>query len=180
MVLAVSLTSSAVPRPDTLSVVTQARDANLGTGPVSAGATLYDGDRLSTLGNGALTLRSGTSMLYLSRESPVTLSALPSSVKGTQADLSAGALVFSASQIAAMDIIADDAHIHAAANVPTVGQISITGPKTLHVFANRGTREAISRARTIRSPDHPQKVGAKAEFQCQGYGSSTSVSIGVC
>ena len=79
MVLAVSHTSSAVPRPDTLGVVTQARDANLGTGPVSAGATLYDGDRLSTLGNGALTLRSGTSMLYLSSESRVTLRALPSS-----------------------------------------------------------------------------------------------------
>jgi hypothetical protein len=58
--------------------------------------------------------------------------------KGTQADLSAGTLVFSASQIAAMDVIADDAHIHAAANVPAVGQISITGPKTLYVFANHG------------------------------------------
>ncbi len=31
--------------PETLGVVTQARDANLGTGPVSPGATLYDGDR---------------------------------------------------------------------------------------------------------------------------------------
>jgi hypothetical protein len=39
--------------------------------------------------------------------------------------------VFSASQIAAMDVITDDAHILAAANVPTVGRISITGPKTL-------------------------------------------------
>ena len=37
-----------------------------------------------------------------------------------------------------MDVIADDAHIRAAANVPTVGQISITGPKTLYVFANHG------------------------------------------
>jgi hypothetical protein len=40
--LAVSLTGNpAPPHPDTLGVVTQARDANLGTGPVSAGTTLY-------------------------------------------------------------------------------------------------------------------------------------------
>lgn len=94
MALAVSLAGSAMPRPDTLGVVTQARDANLGTGPVSAGATLYDGDRLSTLGNGALTLRSGASMLYISGESRVTLRAISNSPKSTEADLSAGILVF--------------------------------------------------------------------------------------
>jgi hypothetical protein len=78
-------------------------------------------------------------MLYLSRESRVTLRALPNSAKGTEADLSAGTLLFSASQVAAVDVCANDVHIHAAANVPTVGQISITGPKTLYVFANHGS-----------------------------------------
>ncbi len=136
--LAVSLASSTTPHPDTLGVVTQARDANLGGGPVSPGATLYDGDRLSTQGNGALTLRTATSMLYLSRESRVTLHASPNNTKGTEADLIAGTLLFSASQVTAMDVCANDAHIRAAANVPTVGQISITGPKTLYVFANHG------------------------------------------
>lgn len=126
------------PHPETLGVVTQARDANLGTGPVSPGTTLYDGDRLSTQDTGALTLRSGTSMLYLSRESRVTLRAISNSAKGTEADLSAGTLVFSASQVTAMDVCANDAHIRAATNVPTVGQISITGPKTLYIFANHG------------------------------------------
>ncbi len=138
--LAVLLTSSPTPpRPDTLGVVTQARDANLGSGPVSPGTTLYDGDRLSTQDNGALTLRSGTSMLYLSRESRVTLRAIPNYARGTEADLSAGSVVFSASQVTAIDVCANDAHIRAAANVPTVGQISITGPKTLYVFANHGS-----------------------------------------
>jgi len=137
--LAVSLAGGpTLPGPDTLGVVTQARDANLGGGPVSPGATLYDGDRLSTQGDGALTLRSATSMLYLSRESRVTLHAIPNNTKGAEADLSAGTVLFSASQVSAMDVCANDAHIRAAANVPTVGQISVTGPKTLYVFASRG------------------------------------------
>ena len=137
--LAVSLAGSPTPpHPDTLGVVTQARDANLGSGPVSPGTTLYDGDHLSTQGDGALTLRSGTSMLYLYRESRVTLRAIPNNAKGTEADLSAGTLLFSASQVTAIDVCANDAHIRAAANVPTVGQVSITGPKTLYVFANHG------------------------------------------
>jgi hypothetical protein len=137
--LAVSLAGGPPPpNPDTLGVVTQARDASLGSGPVSPGTTLYDGDRLSTQGNGALTLRSGTSMLYLSHESRVTLRAIPNNARGTEADLSAGTLVFSASQVAAIDVCANDAHIRAAADVPTVGQVSITGPKTLYVFANHG------------------------------------------
>jgi hypothetical protein len=38
-----------------------------------------------------------------------------------------------------MDVCANDAHIRAAADVPTVGQVSITGPKTLYVFANHGS-----------------------------------------
>ena len=68
----------------------------------------------------------------------VTLRALPSSVKGTQADLSAGTLVFSASQIAAMDVIADDAHIHAAANVPTVAKFLSLDRKPCTSSQNHG------------------------------------------
>lgn len=136
--LAVSLASYAAPRPDVLGVVTQARDADLGGGPVSPGATLYDGDRLSTEPTGALTLRSRTSMLYLSRETRVTLRAIPNNANATEADLSAGTLRFSASQATAIDICAEGAHIRAAANAPTVGQVSIAKPKILYVSANLG------------------------------------------
>jgi hypothetical protein len=43
--------------PLMLGIVTQAKDAILCTGPVSAGTTAYDGDLLSTDAEGALTVR---------------------------------------------------------------------------------------------------------------------------
>jgi hypothetical protein len=95
-------------RSDILGVVTQASDAFLGTGPVSVGASIYDGDRLSTDADGAVTLRGGGAMLYLARQS---LHSLEGHSNGTQASLSAGTVVFLASHLSAFELLADSAHI---------------------------------------------------------------------
>ncbi len=138
--LALSLAASRAPaHPGVLGIVTQAKDANLSTGPVSAGTTVYDGDRLWTQAEGALTFRSGTAMLYLARESRMTLRSLPDKAKGTKADLDAGTLVFSATQAATLEIFADEARIRAGADTPTVGQITVIGPKTLYIYARQGS-----------------------------------------
>lgn len=118
-------------RTDVLGVVTQASDASLGTGPVSVGASIYDGDRLSTDADGAVTLRGGGAMLYLARLSRMVLQALEGNSSGTQANLSAGTLVFTASHLSALEILADSAHIRAAVDTTTVGQVTVIGPKTL-------------------------------------------------
>jgi hypothetical protein len=56
--LVVSFAAGGLPaRPLMLGIVTQAKDAILCTGPVSAGTTVYDGDLLSTDAEGALTVR---------------------------------------------------------------------------------------------------------------------------
>jgi hypothetical protein len=120
-------------------IVTQADDANLGTGPVSEGANVYDGDRLSTDEDGALTFRGGTTMLYLARGSRMTVHSLPNNAEGTQAILTAGTLVFTANEAAAFQVSADTATIRPIADTKTVGQITLIDPKTLYVYARQGT-----------------------------------------
>lgn len=138
-VVTVSLAAAGAPaHPDLLGVVTQASDASLGSGPVSIGASIYDGDSLSTDAEGALTVRGGVTMLYLARESRMILHALATHSGGREARLAAGTVVFSASQSAALEIVADDARIRPTADTPTVGQITVIGPKILYVYARQG------------------------------------------
>ena len=118
-----------------LGVVTQASHAHFNAAKVSAGATIYDGDGLSTEAEGALQFRGSAAQLYLPGSSGVTLRGLP---MGTQAQLQAGTVVFSAAKAAAMEIIADEALIRPLADAPTVAQVTIVGPKELQISARRG------------------------------------------
>lgn len=139
--LAVSLAGLPATTPmDPLGIVTEANDAYLSNSSVSAGSTVYDGDRLSTEVDGTLQLRSsGAAMIYLAGDSRVTLHNIPDGGKGTEADLAKGTLVFSAAQATAMEVRADEASIRPAADAPTVGQITVGGPKKLYVYARRGS-----------------------------------------
>jgi len=118
-----------------LGVVTQATAAHFNASKVSVGATIYDGDRLSTESEGLLQFRGPGALLYLPGLSGVTLHGL---ANGTQAQLRTGSLVFSASKAAAMEILADEAFIRPAGDGPTVAQVTILGPKELQITARRG------------------------------------------
>jgi hypothetical protein len=133
-----------------LGVVTEAANARLSAAAVSAGATVYDGDRLATDAQGALRLRSGAALLYLPGQSGVTLH---SAAAGTQASLTAGTLVFSAAKAAAMEIHADEARIRPAKDEPTVAQVTMVGPKELRVFARRGALAFSYREETEMIPE---------------------------
>jgi len=121
-----------------LGVVTQASAAHFNTARVSAGATVYDGDRISTESEGLLQFRGAGSLLYLPGRSGVTLHRLPN---GTQAHLSTGGLVFSSARASAMEILGNDAFIRLGADIPTVAQVSLIGPKELQITAWRGAPE---------------------------------------
>jgi hypothetical protein len=121
-----------------LGVVTQASAAHFNAARVSAGATVYDGDRLSTESEGLLQFRGTGSLLYLPGRSGVTLHRLPN---GTLAHLRTGGLVFSSARASAMEILANDALIRPAADVPTVAQVTLVGPKELQISARRGALE---------------------------------------
>jgi len=117
-----------------LGVVTQASAAHFNAARVSEGATVYDGDRLSTESEGLLQFRGTGSLLNLPGRSGVTLHRLRN---GTQAHLRAGGLVFSSARASAMEILANDAFIRPAADVPTVAQVTLVGAKELQISARR-------------------------------------------
>jgi hypothetical protein len=125
--------------PEVLGIITQASDANLGTGPLSVGTSIYDGDRLSTDADGALTFRGPAAILYLSHDSRMTLRRIGSRSIGARADLSAGTLAFTAAKAADIEIFANAARIHAIADTPTIGQVTIIDPKTLYIYARQGS-----------------------------------------
>jgi len=77
-------------------------------------------------------------MLYLARQSRMMLHSLEGHSNGTQASPSAGTVVFSASHLSALEILADGAHIRAAVDTGTVGQVTVIGPKTLYIYARQG------------------------------------------
>lgn len=66
------------------------------------------------------------------------LHSLEGHANGTQASLSAGTVVFLASHLSALEILADRAHIRAAVDTTTVGQVTVIGPKTLYIYARQG------------------------------------------
>lgn len=118
-----------------LGVVTQASRANLASANVSAGATVYDGDSLTTANDGLLRVRAGAAQFYLPGQSSVKLHSISG---GTLAELTGGTLVFSSAKAAAMDIEIAQAHIRPVADLPTVAQISVVNPRLLEVRAQRG------------------------------------------
>jgi hypothetical protein len=138
--LVVSLTggSSGGAKVEVFGIVTQARSATLGNASVSAGVSLYDGDTLTTDVDGALTLRAGSSMIRLGRQSRVTLRSASCGGNCAQLDLSAGTVAFAAPQAAALEIRVDQANIRPATDAATLGQIAIINGTSFEIFARRG------------------------------------------
>jgi len=127
--------SAAAPNLLPVGTVTQASRAHFNTASVTAGATIYDGDGLSTEAEGALQFRSPAALLYLPGASGVTLHGLPS---GMQAQLQTGTVVFSTARAVGMELVADEAFVRPFADGATVAQVTIIGPKELQINARRG------------------------------------------
>jgi hypothetical protein len=126
-------------------VVTRASGAHYNAAGVSTGATVYDGDRLSTESDGLLQFRGPGALLYLPGLSGITLHGLPN---GAQVQLRLGSLVFSTYKAAAMEVLADEAFIRPAGDGPTVAQVTVVGPKELRITARRGALELSYRNET--------------------------------
>ena len=130
--------SGAIPPVDIFGIVTQASDASLSYGAISAGASVYDGDTLATGVDGTLTLRATSSMIDLGTRSRVTLPSASAADKCAQFTLSAGTVMFATPQTAAIEIRADQADIRPATQVPSSGQITVITPSSFEIFARRG------------------------------------------
>jgi len=175
-----------------LGVVTQASGAHFNAAKVSAGATIYDGDGLSTEAEGALQFRGSAAQLYLPGSSGVILRGLP---MGTQAQLQTGTVLFSTAKAAAMEIMADEAFIRPLADAPTIVQVTIVGSKELQVSARRGAlqfayageTEIIAEGASYRivldppeaaPPPFPQRGPAKAGRERKKFKIIVIVAIG--
>lgn len=125
-------------RPAAMGVVLQASGAQLGSGAVSAGATVFDGDQFRTITDGALRLRIGTAQVHLGGGSVVTLRRAD---YGTQATLLGGTMSVSAAPAASVGIAVNGAALRTVGDRVTVAQVSILGPKEFYVVVRRGALE---------------------------------------
>ena len=127
-------------RPAVLGVVVEAYRAHLGGSAVSPGATVYDGDHFSTEEGGALRLRCKAALLELAEKSVALVRHAEGGAQGlgAEAELAQGTLVFSTARAGELEIEAREARIRPAGNGRTVAQVSVIGPKELHIYARRG------------------------------------------
>jgi hypothetical protein len=127
-------------RPAVLGMVVEAYRAHLGGSAVSPGATVYEGDHFSTEEGGSLRLRCNAALLELAEKSAALVRHAGDGAQGleAEAELVQGTLVFSTAHASELEIEARQARIRPAGNGRTVAQVSVMGPKELHVYARRG------------------------------------------
>ena len=120
-------------------MVTHAERAHVGGAAVSAGSTIYEGERLSTESGGSLRISSPNLTLQLNAQSVLIVQRGPQG--GFVAEVAAGTVIFAAARTGNIVVVADDALIRPAANVPAVAHIRVVSLKELRVYAQRGPLE---------------------------------------
>ena len=140
VILALSLLSgaslAATPPTRALGQILQADGGHLGQTSAAVGATIFSGDTLSTEDRGSLHARISGAQLYLLGRSSALVRATD---QGATATLIGGTIIFSAATSQAFELHASTARLRAKANVPTVAQVTLLGPKELLVSCRRGT-----------------------------------------
>jgi hypothetical protein len=125
-------------------MVTLAEHAHVGDAVLSAGSTIYPGDRMSTDSDGTLRVHLPALTLQLNERTILSVRP-PDKDDDVEADLAAGTLVFSAAQTGRIVVMADRAMIRPATAVPTIAQIRVVSPRELRVYAQRGPVEFFYR-----------------------------------
>jgi len=119
-----------------LGTIVYADRAHMGAAAASAGATVFGGDRLSTDQSGSIQVRAGAARLLLSGASSATLAtddATPAAI------LTLGSATFSTANSKAFALHVASATIRPGTDQPTIGQVTVLGPKELVVKSTRGS-----------------------------------------
>jgi hypothetical protein len=119
-----------------LGTIVYADRAHMGAAPASAGATVFGGDRLSTEQSGSIQVRAGAARLLLSGASSATLAtddATPVAI------VTVGSATFSTANSKAFALHVASAVIRPNTDQPTIGQVTVLGPKELVVKSTRGS-----------------------------------------
>ncbi len=151
-----------------LGVVLQADRAHLGVDITFGGATIYEGDRLETQGDGTLRARLGGSQMYLREGTAAEVHGLSN---GFSASLMRGTVVVSSPEGQTFQLLANGATIRPVGTQATVAQVTLVNANELLLTSNRGaievslggevkTIEAGSSYRMEAQPDDPGRQGA--------------------
>jgi hypothetical protein len=119
-----------------LGTIVNAEHAHVGSGLISAGATVFGGDRLYTEEAGSVQVRAGAARLLLSSAS---VAVLGKDEAAPGAALTRGTAIFSTSNSKAFILHVGNMVIRPETDKPTVAQVSIAGPKQLVVRSTRGS-----------------------------------------
>jgi len=118
-----------------IGTIVYADRAHVGAAVASVGATVFGGDRLSTDASGGVQVRAGAARLQLSGSSMATLNLDDSSPAAT---LTGGSATFSTANSKAFAVHVGNAVIRPAKDDPTIGRITVLGPKEFIVKSTRG------------------------------------------
>jgi hypothetical protein len=119
-----------------LGTVIYADHAHVGAGAASVGATVFGGDRLSTEQSGTVQVRAGAARLLLSGSSIATFEREDASPSAT---LTLGSATFSTANSKAFSLRVASATIRPNTDQPTIGRVTVLGPKELVVRSTRGS-----------------------------------------
>jgi hypothetical protein len=137
-ILSISLLITPVwgaPSPS-LGTIVYADRARMGAAAASVGATVFGGDRLSTEQSGSIQVRAGAARLLLSGASSATFvkdDATPAAI------LTLGSATFSTANSKAFALHVASAIIRPNTDQPTIGHVTVLGPKELVVKSTRGS-----------------------------------------
>lgn len=120
----------------TLGTVIYADSAHVGSGAASVGATIFGGDRLSTEQSGSIQVRAGAARFLLSSASSATFAKDEATPAAT---LTFGSATFSTSNSKAFALHVASATIRPNTDEPTIGNVTVLGPKELVVRSTRGS-----------------------------------------
>jgi len=119
-----------------LGTVVFANRARVGDAGTSVGATVFSGDRLSTDNVGTVQIRVRAARLLLSSSS---IAMLAQEQTGPWATLTAGTATFSTANSKAFALHVATAVVRPNTDEPTVGRVTVLGPKELIVKSVRGS-----------------------------------------
>jgi hypothetical protein len=136
LVIAIGITPGWGATGPAFGTVVAAEGANVGGGSLSAGTTVFGGDKLFTSGTGSVQVRAGAARLLLSGD---TIAILAKDEISPAANLTRGTAVFSTATSKAFAMHVGSMVIRPGTDNPTVAQVTVVGQKQLMVRSRRGS-----------------------------------------
>ena len=124
--------------PAPLAVVTAADLAHISAEQAITGATVFDGDTLSTEMLGSMRVRAGAAQFQLFASSSARVTRTSTGISAT---LQGGTVALSAANTGAIELHASEARIRPKGNGPTQAQVTLVSARELLVTARRGSLE---------------------------------------